>query len=335
VGRLAAQAVIADRRRDGANQLGDEVGSNGEPFSDYTYYRPANSATEIIDPDHWQPIAFSNGKGGTVTPGFLTPHWYRVKPYALSRPDQFRAPPPPRIGSDQLLREIKEVIDLNAGLTSGQKALVEFMRDGPRSTGQAGHWIVFAKLVSERDHHDIDQDTKMFFLVASCALDAFIASWETKRYYDTSRPWTLAHHYFKGEGIRGWGGPGKGTVSLKGEDWLPYSPATFITPPFPGYVSGHSAVSAACGEGLRLFTGRDEYGAKLIRRAGELTEPGFETQATLELPTFTICAEMAGKSRILGGYHINADNVEGLRMGRKVAQVVWAKAQAQFEGKAV
>jgi hypothetical protein len=44
---------------------------------------------------------------------------------------------------------------------------------------------------------------------------------------------------------------------------------------------------------------------------------------------------MAGKSRILGGYHINADNVEGLRMGRKVAQVVWAKAQAQFEGKAV
>jgi hypothetical protein len=108
-----------------------------------------------------------------------------------------------RRGSDQLHREIKEVIDLNAGLTSEQKALVEFMRDGPRSTGQAGHWIVFAKLVSERDHHDIDQDIKMFFLVAGCALDAFIASWETKRYYDTSRPWTLAHHYFKGEGIRG------------------------------------------------------------------------------------------------------------------------------------
>jgi hypothetical protein len=34
-----------------------------------------------------------------------------------------------------------------------------------------------------------------------------------------------------------------------------------------------------------------------------------------------------------GRLHINADNVEGLRMGRKVAQVVWAKAQAQFEGK--
>jgi hypothetical protein len=333
LGKLAAEAIIADRRHDGSNHLGDETGSDGKPFSDYTYYRPLNPADQIVEPNYWQPIAFSDGKGGTVTPGFLTPHWYRVKSYALSRPDQFRAPPPPRTGSDQLQRETKEVVDLNAGLTPEEKALVEFMRDGPRSTGQAGHWLVFAKLVSERDHYNIDQDTKMYFLVACCALDAFIASWETKRYYDSSRPWTLAHHYFKGQDIRGWGGPGKGTVSLKGEEWRPYSPATFITPPFPGYVSGHSTVSAACAEGLRLYTGSDVYGAKLVRRAGELTEPGYEKEAVLELPTFTICAEMAGRSRILGGYHIEADNVEGLRMGRKVAQVVWAKAQAQFAGK--
>jgi hypothetical protein len=335
LGRFAAEAVIADRRHDGANHLGDEVGSSGEPFSDYTYYHPVNPATEIIDPNYWQPIAFSDGKGGTVTPGFLTPHWYRVKPYALTRPDQFRAPPPPRVGSDQLFREAKEIVDLNASLSAEEKALVEFMRDGPRSTGQAGHWLYFTKLVSERDHYDIDQDTKMYFLTASCALDAFIASWETKRYYDTSRPWTLAHYYFKGQDVRGWGGPGKGTVTLKGENWQPYSPATFITPPFPGYVSGHSTVSAACAEGLRLFTGSDQYGVKLIRRAGELTEPGYETEATLELPTFTICAEMAGRSRLLGGYHISSDNVEGLRMGRKVAQVVFEKAQVQFGGKTI
>jgi hypothetical protein len=334
LGKLAAEAVIAERRRDGSNHLGDEIGSSGGPFSDYTYYRSVNPVNEIVDPNYWQPIEFATAKG-KVTPGFLTPHWYRVKPYALSRPDQFRAPPPPRVGSDQLFKEAKEAVDLNSGLNAEEKALVEFMRDGPRSTGQAGHWLVFAKLVSERDRYDVDQDTKMFFLVANCALDAFIASWETKRYYDTSRPWTLAHYYFKGKEVRGWGGPGKGAVSMRGEDWHPYSPASFITPPFPGYVSGHSTVSAACAEGLRRYTGRDEYGAKLVRRAGELTEPGFETEAVLVLPTFTVCAEMAGRSRVLGGYHIEADNVEGLKMGRKVADVVWTKAQAQFEGKAV
>jgi hypothetical protein len=107
LGKLAAEAVIAERRRDGSNHLGDEIGSSGGPFSDYTYYHPVNPSNEIVDPNYWQPIEFTTAKG-KVTPGFLTPHWYRVKPYALTRPDQFRAPPPPRFGSDQLFKEVKE-----------------------------------------------------------------------------------------------------------------------------------------------------------------------------------------------------------------------------------
>lgn len=34
-------------------------------------------------------------------------------------------------------------------------------------------------------------------------------------------------------------------------------------------------------------------------------------------------AEKAGLSRVLGGYHIQADNVEGLTLGHKVGQEVW------------
>jgi hypothetical protein len=43
----------------------------------------------------------------------------------------------------------------------------------------------------------------------------------------------------------------------------------------------------------------------------------------LEFPTFTETAEMAGFSRVLGGYHIQADNIEGLTLGRNVAREVW------------
>ncbi|MBV9186477.1 MAG: haloperoxidase, partial [Acidobacteria bacterium] len=95
VGNLAAKAVCAYRHHDGANQFGDEVGSNGVPYSDYTYYAPVNTPEKVTDPNRWQPIPFVNPKGGFVTPGFLTPHWYRVKPFALDRSDQFRAPVPP------------------------------------------------------------------------------------------------------------------------------------------------------------------------------------------------------------------------------------------------
>jgi hypothetical protein len=55
-----------------------------------------------------------------------------------------------------------------------------------------------------------------------------------------------------------------------------------------------------------------------------MTEPGVAADSvTLSFLTFTETAEMAGMSRVLGGYHIQADNVEGLSLGRKVAGMAW------------
>jgi hypothetical protein len=353
VGNTAASAVLAYRRHDGANQFGDEVGSDGKPYSDYTYYRCVNTADKVIDPDCWQPIPFDSPKGeGKIILGFLTPHWYRVKPFALDRSDQFRPGPPPKVGSEQLSKEVDEVLAYNSSLTPEQKAIVEFMRDGPRSTGQSGHWLRFAEAVSRRDHNDLDRDVKLFFAVGNTAFDAFIASWDAKRYYDSSRPWTLVRYYYAGKQVKGWAGPGKGVVSMPAEDWHPYSPYTFITPPFPGYTSGHSTVSGACAKMLELFTGSDRFSEVENRKAGLLTEPGFDCQAmqqidgklpdddkltcdvALKLPTFTATAEMAGISRVMGGYHIQSDNIAGLELGRKVAKHIWPKIQAYFDGTA-
>ncbi|HEX6084885.1 MAG TPA: vanadium-dependent haloperoxidase [Thermoanaerobaculia bacterium] len=336
VGNVAAQAVIDYRHHDGANQLGDETGSNGKPYSDYTFYAPMNKPEKVHDPDRWQPLPFADGKGGTFHPGFLTPHWYRVKPFALDRGDQFRPPAPPKFDSEQLKKEVDEVVRFNATLTNEQKAIVEFMRDGPRSTGQSGHWLRFAQDVSRRDRHTLDQDVKLFFAVSNVAMDAFIAAWEAKRYYDTSRPWTLVRQYYADAELEGWCGPNKGVQKIASSKWHPYSPDTFITPPFPGYVSGHSTVSAACAKTLELFTGSDAFGFVERRHPGILTEPEAEcakSEVELPLPTFTATAEMAGISRVMGGYHIQADNTEGLLLGRKVAEFTWPRIQAYFEGR--
>lgn len=331
IGVLVAENLCTHKHADGANQLGDEVGSSGEPYSDYTHYAPANPPDRIFDPDRWQPITFRRDDGSTFAPGFLTPHWYRVEPFALSRPDQFRAPEPPRVGSDRLRAEIDEVLAYNAGLSDEDKAIVEFMRDGPGSTGQSGHWLRFAQDLSRRDGYGLDADVKLFFQVGQCAHDAFIASWDSKRYWDTSRPWTLVRHYYGDRIIRGWGGPGRGTIELPGSDWYPYSPYIFVSPPFPSYVSGHSTVSAACAETLRLFTGSDRLEVELVRHPGEITEPGsIGEDVTLWLPSLTQTAEMAGISRIMGGYHIQADNIEGLKMGRSVGQLVHERSQDLF-----
>ena len=139
---------------------------------------------------------------------------------------------------------------------------------------------------------------------------------------------------------------------MPAEQWHPYSPYNFITPPFPGYVSGHSTVSAACAKVLELFTGSDRFGEVEKRKAGTLTEAEYECkviqmklgqspqdakltcEVALDLPTFTATAEMAGISRVMGGYHIQADNIAGLDLGRKVAMYVFPKTQAYFDGTA-
>lgn len=336
IGNLAAQAVIDYRRNDGANQFGNEAGGNGTPYGDYTYYVPVNPVDRIIDPDRWQPITFTLADGRRVTPGFLTPHWYRVKPFVLERSSQFRPPPPPKTTTDDelLRRQTDQVLAYNASLTNYQKAAVEFMRDGPRSTGQSGHWLRFAQDVSRRDKHDLDQDVKLYFVIANVAFDAFISCWETKRAYDSSRPWTLIRHYHKGKTIKGWAGSAGGVKEMPAEEWCPYSPQTFITPPFPGYTSGHATVSGACAKTLELFTGTDVYGFAERRLHCELTETTPGEMTVLDLPTWSATAEMAALSRALGGYHIPIDNDVGLEVGRKIAVWSWPRYQEYFNGTA-
>ena len=321
IGNLAAKMVIESRMHDGSNQYGDVEGSNGQPYFDYTGYKPVNDADNNVDIDKWQPKYFSDGKGGKFAPACLTPFWQKVKPLLLNTGDQFRPGPPPMVGSEQMEIEVKEVVELQANLTPENKALVEFMRDGPKSVQQAGHWLKFSQEVSKRDNHTIDDDVKMYFLVESVAMDGFIACWDAKMFYDSARPYALVHHYYKNKDITGWAGPEKGMMTMKGEQWRPYSPDVFLCPPFPSYVSGHSTISGGCAEALRLFKGDDTFGSEVELIPGSLTEPdNLGDPVTLKFPTFTKAGEMAGISRVMGGYHIQADNIEGLNLGRNVAR---------------
>lgn len=323
IGNLAAQATIKARYNDGSNQYGEEDGFS-KPYSDYTRYKPVNTVDQLKDYDRWQPKYFTSDTGEKFAPTCLTPYWQLVKPIALSSADQFRPGPPPKVGSKRLQKEVEEVVELQANLTDEQRALIEFMRDGPHSVQQAGHWLKFAQQVSKRDNHILVEDVKMFIANQVTAMDAFIASWDSKMFYDSARPFALVHHYYKEKEITGWKGPGLGTGTINGEDWRPYSPSAFLCPPFPSYTSGHSTISGACAELLKLWTGNDYLDVQVEIMPGALTEPqALGEPIVLDFPTFTQAAEMAGFSRVMGGYHIQSDNIAGLELGRNVAHKVW------------
>jgi hypothetical protein len=335
VGNVAVAALIAFRHHDGANQLGDlHPGS----YSDYTGYAPVNDPDHINDPNRWQPLRFADGHGGFVTPGFIAPHWGHVVPFALTSAAEFRPAEAPNLYPFGGYRvQAEQILHYSARLSDRQKAIAEYWADGPNSELPPGHWMLFGQFVSRRDGHTLDQDVKMFFALANAVFDAGIVAWECKRTYDYVRPVTAVHFLFAGKKVRAWAGPYRGTRVIDGADWEPYQPVTFVTPPFPEFISGHSTFSAAAAEVLKAFTGRDAFGASATVRAGSSkVEPGAvpATDVTLAWATFSEAAGEAGISRRYGGIHFEQGDLQGRSRGRLVGARVWAKALTYFDGTA-
>jgi hypothetical protein len=168
-------------------------------------------------------------------------------------------------------------------------------------------------------------------------MDAGIAAWDAKRAYDSVCPVTAISLLYGGKKIRSWGGPGKGTIEMDGAQWIPYQPVTFPTPPFPDYVSGHSAYSEAAARILTLWTGSERFGESVTLAMGSSKiEPGVTPaqMVTLKWETFTDAANEAGMSRRYGGIHFARADLAGRQLGRLVADKVWAKMQSFFDGTA-
>jgi hypothetical protein len=341
IGNVACAAVLEYRHHDKSNQLGDIVQGS---FEDWTNYVPANvpgtvpSRLNATNPNRWQPLAYVDSTGNFVLQKFAGAQWCFVTPFAMSKGEDFRSvvePGPFRFGSPEYQQQAEDLIAISASLTNRQKMIAEYWSDGPYSEQPPRHWMRFAQFVSERDHHTLDDDVKMFFALANAMLDSSIAAWDAKRTYDSVRPVTAISFLFKGKKIRSWGGPGKGTVEMDGSQWIPYQLATFPTPPFPEYVSGHSTYSAVAARILALWTGSDHFGDSVTLETGSSKiEPGITpaNPVILKWETFSDAANEAGMSRRYGGIHFARADMVGRTLGRLVADRAWVKAQSYFDG---
>ena len=95
---------------------------------------------------------------------------------------------------------------------------------------------------------------------------------------------------------------------ILGENWWPYQRPTFVTPPFAGFVSGHSTFSRAAAGILEKITGSPYFPGGL----GEFTaieneflhfEEGPSTTITLQWASYRDAADQCSLSRIWGGIH--------------------------------
>lgn len=146
--------------------------------------------------------------------------------------------------------------------------------------------------------------------------------------------------------LRAWRGPGAidnpqtdtaGVGWTRGELWWPYQRPTFVTPPFAGYISGHSAFSRAAAEVLTLLTG-DEYfpgGLAEFRAPANdflVFEAGPSIDVVLQWATYRDASDQTSLSRIWGGIHPPVDDIAGREVGIKVGTAAFAEADRLFSG---
>lgn len=121
------------------------------------------------------------------------------------------------------------------------------------------------------------------------------------------------------------------------ENWWPYQRPSFVTPPFAGYVSGHSTFSRAAAEVLTLLTG-DAYfpggmGEYLAKKDEFLVfEQGPSTDIKLQWATYTDASDQTSLSRIWGGIHPPVDDIAGRKIGLTIGKSAFAYAEQFYTG---
>ena len=126
---------------------------------------------------------------------------------------------------------------------------------------------------------------------------------------------------------------------MLGVEWIPYQRRTFVTPAFPGYISGHSTFSRSAAETLTELTGSPYFPGgfnEFVANPGNylIFEDGPASTVRLQWATYQDAADQAGQSRLWGGIHIVADDFDGREIGYEVGHEAVDVARTWFEGTA-
>jgi hypothetical protein len=250
-------------------------------------------------------------KSGSITKlaaanmaGVTEPYWGYNRPFALKGWNDCPAPMPPeysRKPGTPLYEEARQVMEVGKKLTPDQKEIALYWADNPGETATpAGHWLSIGSQMIDARKLSAAQAAWMMTVTSTAIADAFISAWAYKFRLNLIRPRTFIRQTMD-------------------STWEPAIP----TPPFPEYLSGHSALSAAAAGALTTLLGPTPF--------EDSTNVSFG-HAARRFESFNAAAVEAGQSRIYGGIHFPSGNVEGRNLGECIANRVTERLGAQSLG---
>jgi len=124
---------------------------------------------------------------------------------------------------------------------------------------------------------------------------------------------------------------------ILGTTWMPYQLPTFVTPSFPGYISGHSTFSRAAAEVMTAITGSPYFPGGLsswtVPAGSFRIDTGPTADVVLAWASYFDAADQAGQSRLFGGIHVQADDFAGRITGSLCGKDAWLLAQRYYAGR--
>ena len=122
---------------------------------------------------------------------------------------------------------------------------------------------------------------------------------------------------------------------MLGTHWWPYQRPSFVSPPFAGYLSGHSTFSRAASEVLTLITNDAFFpggmGTFDIEQNKFLAfEAGPSESFSLQWATYRDASDQTSLSRIWGGIHPPIDDIKGRIIGNKIGKEAFNYANEFF-----
>jgi hypothetical protein len=227
------------------------------------------------------------------------PQFATMTPWVLTRPSQFRLPPPPALNSPEYAADLDELFKMGdfAGLgrSQDQSDLALFWAGNTPL-----YWNRIAAQISTERGLSFNENAHLFALLNVSMADAGIACWDGKYRYVFWRPISAIRDGF--------------TPADSDPAWIPW--LDFFpggTPAHPEYPSGHSTVS-----GSAAFILAAAFGENTAFNVTSETTPG-KTRSFASFPDAV--AEIAN-ARVFGGIHFRTSCVRANTLGRAVADYV-------------
>lgn len=299
VGAAAAAGMIALRADDGAFPpsfppfIGAEIVGIWRPTPSFLPGPPAVPGP----PPSFAPMA--------------VPWAAEVTPFVVLSPEQFRCAPPISLGSAKYRKDYDEVKALGALVNSSRT---------PAQTHIAYLWAgnFFAQIndvLRELSARELDcsaDRARLFALTWLAAGDAFINTWNNKVFYPTWRPITAIRE-----------GQNDGNSKTVGDpNWQPL----INTPNYPDHCSGANAFVASTTKTMSLFFKTDHMTFTVTTINPNAVPP----QKTYN--RFSDARADLVEARVLQGIHFRTADLEGRKLGQKVAKWVFKHALRPLRG---